>query len=90
MAPSERVYEISGHTDNVGNEPFNQKLSLMRAETVKAFLTRQGIAAERLITRGLGSQAPKAENTTPEGRERNRRIEIVQVARTSRDLPTEP
>ena len=88
--PSDRVYEITGHTDNVGNEPFNQKLSLARGETVKAFLVKKGIAAERLITRGIGSLAPKAENTTPEGREQNRRIEITQVARTSRDLPTEP
>ncbi|NOT60245.1 MAG: OmpA family protein [Acidobacteria bacterium] len=87
--PSERIYEITGHTDNVGNEPFNQKLSRARAETVKAFLVRKGIAPERLLTRGLGSLAPKAENTTLEGREQNRRIEISQVARTSRDLPPE-
>ena len=88
--PLERVYEITGHTDNVGNEAFNQKLSRARAETVKVFLVKRGIASDRLTTRGLGSQAPKAENTTPEGREQNRRIEITQVARTSRDLPAEP
>jgi outer membrane protein OmpA-like peptidoglycan-associated protein len=88
--PLERVYEITGHTDNVGNEEFNQKLSRARAESVKVFLVRKGIAAERLTTRGLGSQAPKAENTTADGREQNRRIEISQVARTSRDLPMEP
>ncbi len=78
-SPNERVYEITGHTDNVGNEAFNQKLSRARAETVKAFLVRRGIAAERLIIRGLGSQSPKAENATAEGREQNRRIEIRQV-----------
>ena len=88
--PMERVYEITGHTDNVGNEAFNQKLSRARAETVKAFLVKRGIAIDRLMTRGLGSQSPKAENATNEGREQNRRIEISQVARTSRDLPTEP
>jgi outer membrane protein OmpA-like peptidoglycan-associated protein len=89
-SPIERIYEITGHTDNVGNEPFNQKLSRARAETVKAFLVRRGIAPERLLTRGLGSLAPKAENATAEGREQNRRIEISQVARASRDLPAEP
>lgn len=67
---------ISGHTDNVGNAATNLKLSKARAEAVKRYLTRKGVKADQLITEGFGSRKPIADNKTPEGRQRNRRVEM--------------
>jgi outer membrane protein OmpA-like peptidoglycan-associated protein len=69
--------EISGHTDNVGNEATNKLLSKNRADAVKAYLVDQGIAASRLSTIGLGSAKAMATNDTEEGRKQNRRVEFV-------------
>jgi OmpA-OmpF porin, OOP family len=68
--------EIGGHTDNVGIAAANNALSLARANTVKRFLTGQGIAAERLTAKGYGPTQPIADNTTETGKQRNRRIEF--------------
>lgn len=68
--------EIQGHTDNVGSEGFNKKLSLQRAETVKRFLVAKGVEASRLTTSGMGESQPVSDNKTPEGRMLNRRIEF--------------
>ena len=69
---------IEGHTDNVGNAQENQDLSNRRAAAVKAFLvSAYGIGAERLESTGLGDTKPVAANTTPEGRQQNRRVELV-------------
>ncbi len=69
---------IEGHTDNVGNEKTNLRLSTMRAESVKTYLVQKfGIAAGRLNTKGFGSSQPVADNATPEGRQKNRRITAV-------------
>ncbi|HLU88754.1 MAG TPA: OmpA family protein [Cyclobacteriaceae bacterium] len=68
---------ISGHTDNVGAQSYNENLSLKRAESVKNNLEAQGIASERLETRGMGDQQPLAPNDSEENRALNRRIEIV-------------
>jgi OmpA-OmpF porin, OOP family len=69
---------IEGHTDNVGKEESNLRLSTKRAESVRTYLTEKfGIAANRLSARGYGSSHPVADNATPEGRQRNRRIEAV-------------
>ena len=69
---------IEGHTDNVGKEESNLRLSTKRAESVRTYLTEKfGIAANRLSARGYGSSRPVADNATPEGRQRNRRIEAV-------------
>lgn len=68
--------EIHGHTDGSGARSYNQDLSKRRAEAVKAYLVSQGIAAERLTTRGYGPDRPIDSNSTKEGRARNRRVEI--------------
>jgi len=68
--------EVQGHTDNIGSESFNKKLSEQRAETVKRFLVAKGVPAARLSTVGVGSSNPVADNKTAEGRSLNRRIEF--------------
>jgi len=67
------VLEVQGHTDSVGGEVYNQKLSLERAESVRAALVIRGIDESRLRVRGLGMSMPVATNETAEGRARNRR-----------------
>jgi outer membrane protein OmpA-like peptidoglycan-associated protein len=69
---------INGHTDNVGSDPSNLELSRLRATSVKnALVERYGVAAGRLSTGGLGASQPQAKNDTPEGRARNRRVELI-------------
>jgi len=68
---------LSGHTDNTGARPANQKLSLDRANAVKEMLVSSGIAAERITTNGYGQDRPIAPNDTEEGRARNRRTELT-------------
>ena len=71
---------VKGHTDNVGTPADNLKLSEARAKTVMAALVKeQGIDAGRLQAKGLGSTKPAAVNTTAEGRQNNRRVELVKV-----------
>jgi outer membrane protein OmpA-like peptidoglycan-associated protein len=68
--------EIAGHTDNVGNKDANQKLSQDRANSVKAYLVKKGIKAERIIAKGYGDTQPIAENTTDANKQKNRRTEV--------------
>ena len=69
---------ISGHTDNVGSDASNLELSRLRALSVKsALVDRYAIAADRLGTSGFGASQPQAKNDTPEGRARNRRVELI-------------
>ena len=68
-----------GHTDSVGGDAFNQKLSVARAEAVKAFLTSKGIEKNRVYTEGKGEKQPVADNKTAEGRAKNRRVEVEVV-----------
>jgi outer membrane protein OmpA-like peptidoglycan-associated protein len=68
--------EISGHTDNVGSDAYNQTLSLKRAQSVKNWLVKKGIASNRMKTVGKGENEPMASNETEEGRAENRRIEF--------------
>jgi outer membrane protein OmpA-like peptidoglycan-associated protein len=71
---------IEGHTDSIGSDQYNLKLSERRANSVKQFLIQQyRLAPERLVTLGRGKQEPIAENETPEGRQKNRRVEFVNV-----------
>ena len=71
---------IEGHTDNVGNAAENVKLSEARAAAVKAILVKDhGVDGSRLQARGLGSSKPVAPNTTAEGRQNNRRVELVKI-----------
>jgi OmpA-OmpF porin, OOP family len=67
---------IVGHTDNVGKAAYNKKLSLRRAQTVKSWLIKRKISARRLTVAGKGSDEPIDDNSTPEGRANNRRIEF--------------
>lgn len=68
--------EIGGHTDNQGNAAKNMNLSLRRAETVKKYLTAKNLDQKRFSTKGYGQEKPVADNTTLEGRQRNRRIDF--------------
>ncbi len=68
-----------GHTDSVGSDAYNQKLSVKRAESVKAYLVSKGIEANRIYTEGKGEKQPTADNKTAEGRAKNRRVEIEVV-----------
>lgn len=68
---------VCGHTDSSGTEVHNLELSLRRAQSVFAFLTSHGVPAERLKVLGLAAEFPLAENTTVEGKARNRRTELV-------------
>jgi len=76
--PSLKV-EIQGHTDNWGTAAYNEKLSQKRAESVKAYLLKNRIEPERLSTSGYGFTKPVAPNTTKEGRELNRRVELKPI-----------
>ena len=68
-----------GHTDSVGSDAYNQKLSVRRSEAVKAYLVSQGIEKSRVYTEGKGEKQPVADNKTAEGRSKNRRVEIEVV-----------
>jgi OOP family OmpA-OmpF porin len=68
-----------GHTDSVGSDAYNQKLSVRRAEAVKAYLVSKGIEKNRIYTEGKGEKQPVASNVTAEGRAKNRRVEIEVV-----------
>jgi outer membrane protein OmpA-like peptidoglycan-associated protein len=68
--------EILGHTDNIGNERYNQALSEARAKSVLEYLYNKGIELSRMKYFGYGSKLPIADNNFPEGRKLNRRVEI--------------
>ncbi len=68
-----------GHTDSVGSDVYNQKLSVKRAEAVKAYLVSKGIEKNRVYTEGKGEKQPVADNKTKEGQAKNRRVEIEVV-----------
>src|SRR5262245_49536668 len=65
-----------GHADSVGSDAYNQRLSVRRAESVKAYLVSKGIEANRVYTEGKGEKQPVADNKTADGRAKNRRVEI--------------
>jgi outer membrane protein OmpA-like peptidoglycan-associated protein len=69
--------QIEGHTDSVGGDDFNQQLSERRADSVRDFLAEQGVPGSNITARGFGKMQPVASNDTPEGRQRNRRVELV-------------
>jgi OmpA-OmpF porin, OOP family len=70
------VIEIAGHTDNVGSPESNMKLSADRANAVRDYLVKHGIAQARVVAKGYGETMPVADNDTPEGRQKNRRTEV--------------
>jgi OOP family OmpA-OmpF porin len=65
-----------GHTDSIGSDAYNQKLSVRRAESVKAYLVSKGVEPNRIYTEGKGEKQPVASNKTKDGRQKNRRVEI--------------
>jgi len=69
--------EVEGHTDAVGGDDYNQKLSENRAQAVRDYLVQQGIPDNSIVSRGLGKTQPVATNDTPDGRQQNRRVELV-------------
>jgi outer membrane protein OmpA-like peptidoglycan-associated protein len=71
--------EIAGHTDNVGNQKTNKALSQKRADAVRDYIVSKGIDGARIKAVGYGDAAPVAPNTTPEGRQQNRRIEAHEL-----------
>ncbi len=71
--------EVQGHTDNVGNASYNQKLSQQRADSVKAYLVKKGIAESRLVSKGYGMAQPLLPNTTEANRALNRRVQFIRT-----------
>lgn len=78
--------EAGGHTCSIGTEAYNQKLSERRADSVKAYLVRKGVAADRIDTVGYGESRPVADNKTREGRAMNRRVEVCTVLKVERKV----
>lgn len=72
---------VSGHTDNTGKDPYNMTLSKDRADSVAKYLKSRGVQSSRLTTEGFGSKHPLTTNSTSQGRENNRRVEIEIIAR---------
>jgi outer membrane protein OmpA-like peptidoglycan-associated protein len=73
---NQTMIEVTGHTDSVGSDAFNQKLSEQRADTVAQYLSAQGVQHERIEALGAGKHYPIADNATDAGRAKNRRVEI--------------
>jgi OOP family OmpA-OmpF porin len=73
-----------GHTDAIGGDAFNQKLSVRRAEAVKEYMVSKGIERNRVYTEGKGEKQPVADNKTADGRAKNRRVEIEVVGTRTR------
>ena len=76
--PTVRV-EVAGHTDSTGSREVNERLSLARAESVKAFLIENGVSADRMEVHGYASTEPVATNKTASGRAQNRRVELRRI-----------
>jgi outer membrane protein OmpA-like peptidoglycan-associated protein len=68
---------VEGHTDSIGSDAYNMKLSERRAESAVSYLTSKGIAASRLSAKGFGKTRPVADNKTDAGRAKNRRVELI-------------
>jgi outer membrane protein OmpA-like peptidoglycan-associated protein len=73
----ERSAVIEGYTDSVGTQEYNQGLSERRAESVRSYLIAQGVDSSRLAASGRGESNPVADNASSDGRQQNRRVEVV-------------
>jgi len=78
--------KVEGHTDSIGTKDYNQKLSERRAESVKAYLVKKGVAAERITAMGRGEEQPVADNKTAEGRAQNRRVEVCSTIKLEKKV----
>ena len=72
-------FSVEGHTDSVGSDGYNQSLSAQRAAAVKSHLMAQGVPSERLETLGHGESEPVSNNESDDGRQRNRRVELINL-----------
>ena len=79
---SASLFEVGGYTDDAGDAEYNLQLSASRAAAVRDYLLSLGVAKSRLQVRGYGESSPRADNTTPEGRAMNRRVELKIVNRS--------
>src|SRR5208283_829342 len=68
---------VEGHTDSIGTDEYNRRLSEQRADAVRDYLVQQGITSDAITSSGFGKSEPVASNDTPEGRQQNRRVELV-------------
>jgi outer membrane protein OmpA-like peptidoglycan-associated protein len=68
---------VEGHTDSVGGDDYNQRLSEQRGGAVRDYLTQQGMATSSVTSKGFGKTQPVASNDTATGRQQNRRVELV-------------
>jgi len=80
------LIDVYGHTDSTGSDAYNQTLSENRARTVANYLQMQGVNSGRIRSQGYGETMPVADNTTEEGRRKNRRVEIKIVPVTQDDV----
>ena len=80
------LIDVYGHTDSTGSDAYNQTLSENRARTVANYLSMQGVTPARIRSQGYGETMPVADNTTDEGRRKNRRVEIKIVPVTTDDV----
>jgi outer membrane protein OmpA-like peptidoglycan-associated protein len=71
------IVNIAGHTDSVGTDESNQRLSENRANSVRAYMASRGVISQRILTAGYGESMPIADNSTDYGRQQNRRVEIT-------------
>ena len=74
---------VQGHTDSTGSEAYNQELSERRANTVKNPFVERGVANRRIAAEGLGEEYPVADNTSEDGRRRNRRVTVLLQAKAT-------
>jgi len=70
------LIDVEGHTDNVGDDNYNQNLSVQRASSVGSYLQSHGVNTQRIVTLGAGESRPVASNDSAEGRQQNRRVEL--------------
>jgi outer membrane protein OmpA-like peptidoglycan-associated protein len=86
----DQVVMVAGHTDATGSDTYNQRLSTARAEAIRTYLVSQGVAPDRIQAVGEGEARPIGDNGTAEGRDANRRIEIVIPLNRSEQRAPEP
>jgi outer membrane protein OmpA-like peptidoglycan-associated protein len=77
LAYPELRLEVEGHTDGIGGDEFNQRLSEKRAASVRDYLVDSGVSLTNVLARGFGKTQPVADNSTSEGRKLNRRVEMI-------------
>jgi len=75
--PEDATIQVTGYTDSVGTEEYNQELSMRRAQAAKDYLVSNGVAENRIVLSGMGESNPIASNDTAEGRAMNRRVEVA-------------